>query len=55
VDDVAILVDRATILGTIMEIRTERAAAGLSMQWTSRGRLFVDHRAQQGNPPLPMP
>jgi GntR family transcriptional regulator len=36
-DDQPILVDRATILGTIMEIRTERAATGLSMQWTRQG------------------
>jgi GntR family transcriptional regulator len=34
-DDRPIVVDRATILGTVMEVRTERAAAGLSMQWTS--------------------
>ena len=33
-DDQAILVDRATILGTVMEIRTERAATGLSMRWS---------------------
>jgi GntR family transcriptional regulator len=33
-DDTPLVFDRATILGTIMEIRTERAAAGLSMQWT---------------------
>lgn len=32
-DDRPILLDRATILGTVMEIRTERAATGLSMQW----------------------
>jgi GntR family transcriptional regulator len=32
-DDTALLLDRATILGTAMEIRTERAATGLSMQW----------------------
>ncbi|WP_412734962.1 GntR family transcriptional regulator [Krasilnikovia sp. MM14-A1259] len=29
-----LVLDRATILGTVMEIRTERAATGLSMQWT---------------------
>lgn len=33
-DDQALLVDRATILGSVMEIRTERAATGLSMQWS---------------------
>jgi GntR family transcriptional regulator len=32
-DDAAIVLDRATILGTAMEIRTERSAIGLSMQW----------------------
>jgi GntR family transcriptional regulator len=32
-DGTALLLDRATILGTAMEIRTERAATGLSMQW----------------------
>jgi GntR family transcriptional regulator len=34
-DDRPIVVDRATILGTAMEVRTERAATGLSMKWTS--------------------
>ena len=34
-DDRPIVVDRATILGTVMEVRTERAATGLSVQWTS--------------------
>ncbi len=34
-DDQPIVVDRATILGTVMEVRTERAATGLSVQWTS--------------------
>jgi GntR family transcriptional regulator len=34
-DDQPIVVDRATILGTVMEVRTERAATGLSIQWTS--------------------
>ncbi|MEU4220795.1 GntR family transcriptional regulator [Actinoplanes sp. NPDC026623] len=34
-DDQPIVVDRATILGTAMEVRTERAATGLSMKWTS--------------------
>ncbi|UQU61993.1 GntR family transcriptional regulator [Couchioplanes caeruleus] len=33
-DNRPILYDRATILGTVMEIRTERAATGISMQWT---------------------
>ncbi|MCM4079612.1 GntR family transcriptional regulator [Paractinoplanes hotanensis] len=32
-DDQALVVDRATILGTMMEIRTEREVSGLSMQW----------------------
>ncbi|RSM74920.1 transcriptional regulator [Actinoplanes sp. ATCC 53533] len=34
-DDQAIVVDRATILGTAMEVRTERAVTGLSVQWSS--------------------
>ncbi|WP_306207467.1 GntR family transcriptional regulator [Actinoplanes sp. RD1] len=33
-DDHPLLLDRATILGSVMEIRTDRGAAGLSMQWT---------------------
>jgi GntR family transcriptional regulator len=33
-DGAPIVFDRATILGTVMEIRTERAATGLSMQWS---------------------
>jgi GntR family transcriptional regulator len=33
-DDVPLVFDRATILGTALEIRTERAATGLSMQWS---------------------
>jgi GntR family transcriptional regulator len=33
-DDAPIVFDRATILGTALEIRTDRAAAGLSMQWS---------------------
>ena len=37
-DDQPIVLDRATILGTVMEIRTERAATGLSMQWTRQSR-----------------
>jgi GntR family transcriptional regulator len=37
-DGQPLLVDRATILGTVMEIRTERAATGLSMQWTRQSR-----------------
>lgn len=32
-DDSALVADRATILGTMMEIRTEREVTGLSMQW----------------------
>jgi GntR family transcriptional regulator len=33
-DDTALVLDRATILGTALEIRTERAVGGLSMQWS---------------------
>ncbi|GAA2588284.1 GntR family transcriptional regulator [Winogradskya consettensis] len=33
-DNRPILLDRATILGTMMEIRTERGATGMSMQWS---------------------
>jgi len=33
-DDTPLVFDRATILGTILEIRTERAVSGLSMQWS---------------------
>jgi GntR family transcriptional regulator len=33
-DDSVLVVDRATILGTALEIRTERAVTGFSMQWT---------------------
>jgi GntR family transcriptional regulator len=33
-DATPLIVDRATILGTAMEIRTERATTGMSMQWT---------------------
>ncbi len=32
-DDRALVADRATILGTMLEIRTERAVTGMSMQW----------------------
>jgi GntR family transcriptional regulator len=32
-DGTAIVNDRATILGSMMEIRTERAATGLSLKW----------------------
>jgi GntR family transcriptional regulator len=32
-DDAPLVFDRATILGTALEIRTERAVSGLSMQW----------------------
>lgn len=32
-DDSPVVRDRATILGTAMEIRTERSAIGLSVQW----------------------
>jgi GntR family transcriptional regulator len=37
-DDAPLVLDRATILGTALEIRTERAVTGLSMQWS---RPFV--------------
>jgi GntR family transcriptional regulator len=33
-DDRALVFDRATILGNLLEIRTERAVNGLSMQWS---------------------
>ncbi|GAA2637437.1 GntR family transcriptional regulator [Paractinoplanes durhamensis] len=33
-DDTPLVFDRATILGTAMEIRTSRALTGLSMQWS---------------------
>jgi GntR family transcriptional regulator len=33
-DDTPLVFDRATILGTVLEIRTERAVSGLSMQWS---------------------
>ena len=33
-DDAPLVFDRATILGNALEIRTERAANGLSMQWS---------------------
>jgi GntR family transcriptional regulator len=33
-DDAPVVVDRATILGSAMEIRTERAVTGLSMRWS---------------------
>ncbi|MEV6349771.1 GntR family transcriptional regulator [Actinoplanes sp. NPDC051851] len=33
-DDAVLVVDRATMLGSAMEIRTERAANGLSLQWS---------------------
>jgi GntR family transcriptional regulator len=36
-DETAVVVDRATILGSMMEIRTERAATGLSLQWGTTG------------------
>jgi GntR family transcriptional regulator len=32
-DATAVVVDRATILGSMMEVRTERAATGLSLNW----------------------
>ncbi|MEV6816028.1 transcriptional regulator, partial [Micromonospora sp. NPDC051296] len=36
-DATAIVVDRATILGSMMEIRTERAVTGLSLRWGAAG------------------
>nr|WP_296065967.1 GntR family transcriptional regulator [uncultured Actinoplanes sp.] len=33
-DDTALVLDRATILGSALEIRTERAVGGLSMEWS---------------------
>jgi len=33
-DDAPLVFDRATILGNLLEIRTERAVNGLSMQWS---------------------
>ncbi|GIF20745.1 GntR family transcriptional regulator [Actinoplanes tereljensis] len=35
-DDTPLVFDRATILGTVMEIRTERTLSGLSVQWSRR-------------------
>ncbi|ROO59227.1 GntR family transcriptional regulator [Micromonospora sp. Llam0] len=37
VDTSAVVVDRATILGSMMEIRTERAVTGLSLRWGATG------------------
>lgn len=34
-DGSVVVVDRATILGTLVEIRTERAATAVSVRWTS--------------------
>ncbi len=34
-DGTAMVADRATILGSMMEIRTERAATGLSLNWSA--------------------
>ncbi|WP_433533118.1 GntR family transcriptional regulator [Micromonospora sp. CA-263727] len=36
-DATAIVADRATILGSMMEIRTERAVTGLSLRWGAAG------------------
>lgn len=36
-DGSAVVADRATILGSMMEIRTERAATGLSLNWGAAG------------------
>jgi GntR family transcriptional regulator len=33
-DGAPVVVDRATILGTLLEVRTERAATGLTVRWT---------------------
>jgi GntR family transcriptional regulator len=33
-NDAPLVFDRATILGTVLEIRTERAVTGLSMRWS---------------------
>ena len=35
-DDTPVVLDRATIVGTLVEVRTERAATGLSVRWTGR-------------------
>lgn len=37
-DGSPVVVDRATILGDLVEIRTERAATGVSLQWTAPRR-----------------
>jgi GntR family transcriptional regulator len=37
-DGSVLVVDRATILGTVVEIRTERAATAVSVQWTGTHR-----------------
>ncbi len=34
IDNTVLVVDRATILGTALEIRTERAITGLSLRWS---------------------
>lgn len=36
-DGTAVVADRATILGSMMEVRTERAATGLSLRWGAAG------------------
>ena len=36
-DGTAVVADRATILGSMMEIRTERAATGLTLSWGAHG------------------
>jgi GntR family transcriptional regulator len=36
-DGTAVVADRATILGSMMEARTERAATGLSLRWGAAG------------------
>jgi GntR family transcriptional regulator len=37
-DDVPLVFDRATLLGSVFEIRTERAVTGLSVQWSRAAR-----------------
>ncbi|HEY0000677.1 MAG TPA: UTRA domain-containing protein, partial [Actinoplanes sp.] len=39
-DDVPVVVDRATILGSAMEIRTERAVTGMSIKWSRSAADF---------------
>ena len=39
IDEAPIVVDLATILGSVMEIRTERRATGLSLRWTAASSM----------------